>query len=53
MRAEDRQREEWRVGFWKLVSGQPYHGWRRVTHSALVPLAITVVLAKIAERIFG
>lgn len=36
-----------------LVSGGPYHGWRRVAHSALVPIMVTVVLAKLAERIVG
>jgi hypothetical protein len=39
--------------WWYLVSGGPYHGWRRVAHSILVPVVVTVVFAWIAERIFG
>lgn len=39
--------------WWYLASGKPYTGWRRVAHSMLVPLALTVVLAKLAERVFG
>jgi hypothetical protein len=53
MTGEERQRDEWRADFWKLASGLPYHGWRRLTHSILVPIAITVILGKAAERIFG
>jgi hypothetical protein len=39
--------------WWAIVSGRPYAGWRRVAHSALVPLLVTVVAAKLADRIFG
>lgn len=39
--------------WWFVISGGPHTGWRRVAHSALVPIVVTVVLAKLAERIVG
>ena len=41
------------IEVWRIASGLPYHGWQRLAHSILVPLAITVILSKAAERIFG
>jgi hypothetical protein len=53
MNTEHQQREQAKIDFWKLMSGWPYHGWRRLAHSVLVPFVVIFVLAKLAEKIFG
>jgi hypothetical protein len=35
------------------MSGYPHHGWSRLAHSILVPIAVIVVLAALIRLVWG